>query len=48
MASKLAQTEIMEARAGSEKAKGEAEIFEKGLKGIALIEEMQQPAGAAK
>ncbi|KKN79570.1 hypothetical protein LCGC14_0337740, partial [marine sediment metagenome] len=48
MASKLAQTEIMEARADSEKEKQQAEIFEKGLKGIALIEEMNQPAGAAK
>ena len=48
MASKLAQTEIMEARADSEKEKQQAEIFEKGLKGIALLEEMNQPAEAVK
>ncbi len=48
MATKLAQAEVMEARADSEKEKQQAEVFQEGIKGVKLLDEMMNPKVAAK
>ncbi len=48
MATQLAQTEVMEARADSEKRKQEDAQFEKGIKGVKLLDEMMNPKVGAK